>query len=133
MHVSAPGVVRGGRLRGPWAPFAARVPVVVVVRPVVPLPEVCPGRRSTGDRPPRPVRGGGLSKSATKARIEPERARRIVDIPRFSSRPIPARGAFVADLDTTPAPNHPRSPTSTITCPLIPHAAPTQASEPPVL
>ena len=44
----------------------------------------------------------GLSKSATKARIEPERARRIVDIPRFSSRPIPPRGAFVADLDTPP-------------------------------
>ena len=44
----------------------------------------------------------GLSKSATKARIEPERARRIVGIPRFSSRPIPPRSAFVADLDTTP-------------------------------
>jgi len=35
-----------------------------------------------------------LSKSATKARIELERRRRIVDIPRFFSRPIPARGAF---------------------------------------
>ena len=43
-----------------------------------------------------------MSKSATKAPIEPERARRIVDIPRFSSRPIPARSAFVADLDTPP-------------------------------
>ena len=55
----------------------------------------------------------GLSKSATKARIEPERARRIVDIPGFSSRPIPARGAFVADLDTPPprtAPGVPPAP-----------------------
>ena len=43
-----------------------------------------------------------MSKSATKASIEPGRARRIVDIPRFSSRPIPARSAFVADLDTLP-------------------------------
>ena len=61
------------------------------------------GRRPTRGRPPRPVRGGGLSKSATKAPIEPERARRNVDIPRFSSRPIPARSAFVADLDTPPS------------------------------
>ena len=43
-----------------------------------------------------------MSKSATKAPIESGRARRIVDIPRFPPRPIPARGAFVADLDTTP-------------------------------
>ena len=43
-----------------------------------------------------------MSKSATKARIAPERRKRIVDIPRFPPRPIPARGAFVADLDTTP-------------------------------
>ena len=35
-----------------------------------------------------------LSKSVAKAPITPERARRIVDIPRFFSRPIPARGAF---------------------------------------
>ena len=59
-----------------------------------------------------------MSKSATKARIGPERARRIVDIPRLCSRLIPARGAFVADLDklpsrtvpgTTPAPPRPAS------------------------
>ena len=56
----------------------------------------------------------GLSKSATKARIGPERARRIVGIPRFSSRPIPPRSAFVADLDapqprvTTGVPPAPR-------------------------
>ena len=54
------------------------------------------------NRPPHPACGGSLSKSATKAPIEPERARRNVDIPRFSSRPIPARSAFVADLDTPP-------------------------------
>ncbi|ALC99837.1 hypothetical protein AM609_10835 [Actinomyces sp. oral taxon 414] len=60
-----------------------------------------PARRPAGDRPPRPARGG-LSKSATKARIEPRRVRRNVDIPRFSSPPIPPRSAFVADLDTTP-------------------------------
>ena len=59
-------------------------------------------RRLPARRPPRPACGGSLSKSATKAPIEPERARRNVDIPRFSSRPIPARSAFVADLDTPP-------------------------------
>ena len=41
-----------------------------------------------------------LSKSVAKARIEPERARRNVDIPRFFSWPIPSRGAFATDLDT---------------------------------
>ena len=45
---------------------------------------------------------GRLSKSATKAPIGPERRRRIVDIPRFFSRPIPPRDVFVADLDTPP-------------------------------
>ena len=59
-------------------------------------------RRLPARRPPRPACGGSLSKSATKAPIEPERARRNVDIPRFSSPPIPARSAFVADLDTPP-------------------------------
>ena len=43
-----------------------------------------------------------LSKSATKTRIELKRRKRIVDIPRFFSRSIPARGAFVADLDKPP-------------------------------
>ena len=60
------------------------------------------GRRPTRGRLPRPAHARRLSKSATKAPIEPERARRNVDIPRFSSRPIPARSAFVADLDTPP-------------------------------
>ena len=63
------------------------------------------GPRRGGERPPRGPWRHQLSKSATKAPIEPERARRNVDIPRFHSRPIPARGAFVADLDTpTPQP-----------------------------
>ena len=41
-----------------------------------------------------------LFKSVAKASIAPERARRNVDIPRFPSRPISARGAFATDLDT---------------------------------
>ena len=76
-----------------------------------------PGRsrrppRSPSD-PQRPSRGPWrrrLSKSATKARIAPEHRRRIVDIPHFFSRPIPARGAFVADLDTPPPRTAPGAP-----------------------
>ena len=67
-------------------------------------------RRPTRDRPPRPVRGRRLSKSATKAPIEPERRRRIVDIPRFFSPPIPARGAFATDSDTSPPRTAPGAP-----------------------
>ena len=51
-----------------------------------------------------------LSKSATKARIELERQRRIVDIPRFHPRLIPVRGAFVADFDTIPSQTAPGAP-----------------------
>ena len=63
------------------------------------------------DRPTDALPGrsapGGLSKSATKAPIEPERARRTVDIPRLRSPPIPIWSAFVADLDTPrPEPSH---------------------------
>ena len=43
-----------------------------------------------------------LSESVAKAPIAPERARRIVDIPRFFSTPILARGAFATDSDTPP-------------------------------
>ena len=43
--------------------------------------------------------GGWLSKSVAKARIAPERWKRIVDIPRFFSPSIPARDAFATDLD----------------------------------
>ena len=56
---------------------------------------------------------GELSKSVAKAPIASERRRRIVDIPRFFSRPIPARGAFATDLDTPPprlVPGAPRAP-----------------------
>ena len=45
---------------------------------------------------------GELSKSVAKAPIASERRRRIVDIPRFFSRPIPARSAFATDLDKSP-------------------------------
>ena len=61
-----------------------------------------PARRPARGHPPRPVRASRLSKSATKAPTEPERRKRIVDIPRFHPRSIPTRGAFVADLDTPP-------------------------------
>ena len=53
-------------------------------------------------RPARGPRRRRLSKSVAKAPIAPERRRRIVDIPRFFSRPIPARGAFATDLDNRP-------------------------------
>ena len=57
--------------------------------------------------PGRSAPAGWLSKSAAKTPIEPERAKRNVDIPRFCSPPIPARSAFVADLDTPrPEPSH---------------------------
>ena len=55
-----------------------------------------------------------LSKSVAKTRVAPKRARRNVGIPRFFSRPIPARGAFAADLDTSPSQDRPRSPTRPI-------------------
>ena len=101
-----------GRFAGP-RPVTLREPVIL---PEPTLPQARRGRRSghrgrrgarSGRRPtrgrlPRPAHARRLSKSATKAPIEPERARRIVDIPRLRSPPIPARDAFVADLDTPP-------------------------------
>ena len=71
------------------------------------------GRRRAGRVPTRGPRGRKLSKSATKAWIEPECTRRIVDIPRFFSRPIPSRRAFATDSDTPPprtVPGVPRVP-----------------------
>ena len=59
---------------------------------------------------------GRLSKSATKAPIALAHQRKIVDIPRFFSRSIPARGAFVADLDTPP-------PRTALGVPPAPHRA----------
>ena len=83
-------------------------------------PRRCPRRHRRhgprrGGRPPSPrdPRRRQLSKSATKAPIEPERRKRIVDIPRFCSPSIPAQGVFVADLDTPPprsAPGVPPAP-----------------------
>ena len=46
--------------------------------------------------------GGRLSKSVAKARIAPERWKRIVGVPRFFSPPIPARDVFATDLDNRP-------------------------------
>ena len=43
--------------------------------------------------------GPVMSESVAKARISPGSRRRIVDIPRFFSRPVPARDAFATDLD----------------------------------
>ena len=51
-----------------------------------------------------------LSKSVAKARIGPKRRKRNVDIPRFFSRPIPARSAFATDLDTSPPQTVPEAP-----------------------
>ena len=56
------------------------------------------GRAAAGV-PARGPRERSLSKSVAKVPIAPERRRRNVDIPRFFSQPIPARGAFATDLD----------------------------------
>ena len=66
-----------------------------------------------------------MSESVAKARIPPKHRKRIVDIPRFFSRPIPARSAFATDSDTPPPPDRPRSPARTImTTPTYEPAAP---------
>ena len=63
-------------------------------------------------RPPSPrnPRRHRLSESVAKARIRPELRKGIVDIPGFSSRLIPARGAFATDSDTTPPRSIPEVP-----------------------
>ena len=69
------------------------------------------GLRPARGAPPGDPRRRRLSESVAKARIEPGRAQGIVGIPRFFSRPIPARSAFATDLDTPPprtAPGAPR-------------------------
>ena len=68
------------------------------------------GRRPAHDHPSRSPRRRRLSKSVAKAPIEPGRRKRIVDIPRFFSRPIRSRGAFATDLDKPPPEAVPRAP-----------------------
>ena len=67
------------------------------------------GRRPTRGAPPGDPRRHWLSESVAKARIPPKHRKRIVDIPRFFSRPIPARSAFATDSDT-PRPEPPQEP-----------------------
>ena len=50
---------------------------------------------------PAGTRGGAVSESVAKALVESKRRKRIVDIPRFYSWPIPARGDFATDSDTS--------------------------------
>ena len=68
------------------------------------------GRRRDPCRPSRGPWRRGLSKSVAKAPIAPGGAKRIVVIPRFSSRSIPARSAFATDLDRSPSEPVPRVP-----------------------
>ena len=87
------------------------------------------GRRPTPRHPSRGPRRRRLSESVAKAPIAPRRTKRIVDIPRFFSRPIPARGAFATDSDTPPPLDRPRSPARTImTTPTYEPAAPGEKS-----
>ena len=60
-----------------------------------------------------------MSKSVAKARIEPERAKRIVGIPRFFSRLIPVRDAFATDLDNCPSRVVPGAPPAPLRSALI--------------
>ena len=78
-----------------------------------------PGGRGDrrGRRPRRGPRRRRLSKSVAKAPIAPKRRRRIVDIPRFLSPPIPARDAFATDLDTPPPRTAPGAPPAPQPCP----------------
>ena len=66
-----------------------------------------------------------LSKSVAKAPIEPGRARRIVDIPRFCSRPIRSQSAFATDLDNRPPRTVPGAPPA----PPRPHLTRTMSEE----
>ena len=87
------------------------------------------GRRPTRGAPPGDPRRHRLSESVAKARIPPKHRKRIVDIPRFFSRPIPARGTFATDSDTPPPLDRPRSPARTImTTPTYEPAAPGEKS-----
>ena len=98
----------GGYDRAEAVHESAARPAAALPRARAPLPGVRGG-------PPGGPRRRGLSESVAKATIAPERARRIVDIPRFLSPSAPARGAFAADSDTPP-------PRTTPTGPRAPHA-----------
>ncbi|MFC2361661.1 MAG: hypothetical protein ACFNME_12815, partial [Actinomyces dentalis] len=74
----------------------------MVRAPPAPGRPVLDGLAQPREKPLPEDPGGELSKSVAKAPIEPERRRRIVDIPGFFSRPIPTRGAFATDLDMPP-------------------------------
>ena len=104
VRIASPSSDRGRDVpAGPVRSSGARLVVGVLV--VVAVRRAASSSRSPWRR--------GLSKSVAKARIEPECRRRNVDIPRFFSRPIPARGAFATDLDNRPpriAPGAPPAP-----------------------
>ena len=104
VRIASPSSDRGRDVpAGPVRSSGARLVVGVLV--VVAVRRAASSSRSPWRR--------GLSKSVAKARIEPECRRRNVDIPRFFSRPIPARGAFATDLDNRPpriAPGVPPAP-----------------------
>ena len=107
---SGPGAVVGGRGKRPPDPRLAGASRT-------PHESHAPHRnRSSGRSFNLPE--GRLSKSVAKAPIAPERRRRIVDIPRFFSPPIPARGAFATDLDTPPPRTAPGAPHAPLPCPL---------------
>ena len=77
------------------------------------------GRRPVLDAPGERSRGPAaakLSKSAAKTRIGPERRKRIVDIPGFSSRPILPWGALATASYTPP----PRTTSKTPHAPHVP-------------
>ena len=90
---------------------APGAPAVVSVRPAAPLPG---------------LRGGASCANLLQRPGSNRGARReSFGIPRFFSRPIPARSAFATDSDTPPPPDRPRSPARTImTTPTYEPAAP---------
>ena len=97
-----PGAVVGGR---GWRPPVPRL----AGAPRVSHESHAPHRGRGSGRPFNPPEGR-LSESVAKAPIAPGRRRRIIDIPRFHSRPIRSRGAFATDSDTPPPRTVPGAP-----------------------
>ena len=95
-----------GRWSGPRLPDPRRIAPEHPIRPTSPMRPIGVGVRGCSFNLPE----GRLSKSVAKAPIGLERRRRIVDIPRFFSRPIRSRGAFATDLDKPPPEAVPRAP-----------------------